>query len=609
MSIQSNFPNLKPSLLLDFANTKQLDNRVTFTRSTPAVYYDGKTTAMAEQNLLTYSQDFSNADWTKYKASITANTTTAPDGTATASALIENNENFQHLVYRNNVTNFITTGNIATLSIYAKANTRSWINLNLYDGSNRLTWFDLTNGVVGTNASGNTATITSVGNGWYRCIISRTIANGSVFSPEYGISSGDNVYAYTGNGTSNIYIWGAQLEQRSSATAYTATTTQPITNYVPVLLTARGGQPRFDHNPTTRVSLGLAIEGQRTNQCLQSEDFTTTWSSANQVSITSNTIVAPNGTLTGDKLIADATSNVHFVVQNTGSVSAPWTFSCYAKAGEYSRVGFSYSATGYVFFNLSTGVQEGTVGGAITGTSITPVGNGWYRISFTSTSTASGANIGIYLYNTTYTSGVPTFTGNGFSGAYIWGAQLETASFATSYIPTTSAAATRAAETVTMSTADTAAILDIAQGVMLVEATLPPTGGYDIGTFACGIGYSSNVYLGLLYAGTGYFQPTHGGFGPTPDPEVAGTLNKGAMSWSGTSGTVPAAYAQNGRVSNTGNGNGGLTCFAKFPNLTYLSIGFAAFDTALVNRKQCWVGKVAVYPQAATSAQLQALTS
>lgn len=606
MTISANFPNVQPSLLLDFANAKQLPPSVTFTRATTAAYYDGSTTAMAEQNLQIYSQEFNS--WTGNLCSVTANTTAAPDGTTTADTVAQTVTSGEHYLYRTEV--ICTAGVPFTLSIYAKNVDQNYIQLSV-SSNNLYANFDLSSGVVGSSYLVTSSSITSVGGGWYRCVATVTpVASGFFFIGFINSASASRIAVYTPASATSVYLWGAQVEQRSSVTAYTATTTQAITNYIPVLLTAGGGQPRFDHNPITSVSLGLAIESQRTNLCLQSADFTTTWSSANRVTITSNTIVAPDGTLTGDKLIANSgASNTHYVVQNTGSISAPWTFSCYAKAGEYSRIGFSYSNTGYVFFNLLTGVQEGTVGGGITSTIITAVGNGWYRISFTSTSTASGANIGIYLFDGAYSSGIPSFSGNDFNGVYIWGAQAESGSFPTSYIPTTSASATRAAETVTMSTADTAAILDINQGVMLVEATLPPTNGYEIGTFACGIGYSSTDYLGLLYAGTGYFQPTHGGFGPTPPAEVAGTLNKGALSWSGTSGTVPAAYAQNGQVSNTGNGNGGLTCFAKFPNLTYLSIGYAAFDTALANRKQCWIGKVAVYPQAATSAQLQALTA
>ena len=58
MAIQSNFPAIRPSLLLDFANSKRLDPRITFTRASTARYYDGSTVAKAEENLFVRSQEF-----------------------------------------------------------------------------------------------------------------------------------------------------------------------------------------------------------------------------------------------------------------------------------------------------------------------------------------------------------------------------------------------------------------------------------------------------------------------------------------------------------------------------------------------------------------------
>jgi hypothetical protein len=599
MSIQSNFPAVKPSLLLDFANTKQLDNRITFTRSTPAVYYDGKTTAMAEQNLLTYSDDLSDSSWTVANATKVTGIT-APDGTATAVKFVEGvTVGGTHFFYKSSGHPNISSKTVV-FSIYAKAVERSWISVNTYDSGYIQNYFDIGTGALGTIALGNTANIVSVGGGWYRIDIKRSFGAGLTGIAEITLATGDGVNAYNGNGTSGVYLWHPQIEQRSTATAYTVTTTQPITNYIPVLLSAGGNQARFDYTPTTGESLGLLIEEQRTNLALQSADFSTTWSSANQVSITSNTIVAPDGTLTGDKLIADATSNVHFVVQNTGSISAPWTFSCYAKAGEYSRVGFSYSNTGYVFFNLTTGVQEGTVGGGITSTSITSVGNGWYRISFTSTSTASGGNIGIYLFNTTYTSGIPTFTGNGFSGAYIWGAQAEAGSFASSYIATTSASATRTADRAFMTGANFSNWFNAGQGSFIVNAARAAiqdstgAGGYgrilgnDTGTNSF-LEYSPTTNI-VYVSGASAYSFT------VPNLNTsASVFNNMAVSYGSTGISVTA---NNGSVQ--------VNASARMANsngLYILATGNGAYSTSGL------VKRIAYYPIQVTSTNLQALTS
>ena len=85
MAIASNFPAIKPSLLLDFANTKKLDSRVTFTRTTTATYYDGVTTAMAEQNLILESQALNSSSWSRGSTTVSDNSVAAPDGTTTAS--------------------------------------------------------------------------------------------------------------------------------------------------------------------------------------------------------------------------------------------------------------------------------------------------------------------------------------------------------------------------------------------------------------------------------------------------------------------------------------------------------------------------------------------
>jgi hypothetical protein len=86
------------------------------------------------------------------------------------------------------------------------------------------TYFNLSTGTIGTVAQVHTASIISVGNGWYRCSIT---FSRNVGFPLIGTCSTDGTYrkVLTTNGTDGIYIWGSQLEQRDSLTAYTPTTT------------------------------------------------------------------------------------------------------------------------------------------------------------------------------------------------------------------------------------------------------------------------------------------------------------------------------------------------------------------------------------------------
>jgi hypothetical protein len=201
---------------------------------------------------------------------------------------------------------------------------------------------------------------------------------------------------------------------------------------------------RFDHDPVTGESLGLLVEEQRTNLFLQSEDFSTGWGTL-RASVTTNIIAAPDGSFTADKLTEDTTpSSTHLLTQGfvyTSGVTYTATF--FVKAGERSQfqIRASTQATfpGDAIFNLSTGTAT-----SLNGTSsIVPIENGWYRCSVTAAATANGTTgTGVYLRDGVSIS----YNGDGTSGIYIWGAQLEQASFPTSYIPTTSSTVTRTAD-------------------------------------------------------------------------------------------------------------------------------------------------------------------
>ena len=177
-------------------------------------------------NLVEYSEQFDNAYWTKNRSSITANSTTAPNGTATADSLIEDTANGTHEFIRVLPVDLQTYN----LSIYAKANTRTKIQLVLAGspwatGGNGEASFDLTLGTVISAVNGATGTIESVGNGWYRCTISKitSAADPSGVIAVRLLDASANA-SYTGNGTSGAYYWGAQVNIGSTAKPYFPTT-------------------------------------------------------------------------------------------------------------------------------------------------------------------------------------------------------------------------------------------------------------------------------------------------------------------------------------------------------------------------------------------------
>jgi hypothetical protein len=175
------------------------------------------------RNLLGYTEDFGNNFWTKTALSVTANTTTAPNGTTTADTLSDGLTNNAH--YINTPTSLGINGN-NTLSIYAKANTLNFLWIYFYNGSEPAgpaAWFNLSNGTIGTVYSGITANIEDAGNGWYRCSITRNFNFTASFSNcGYGVSEVDNVVSYLGTNKS-LFVWGAQLDGAAIPTTY-----QPI---------------------------------------------------------------------------------------------------------------------------------------------------------------------------------------------------------------------------------------------------------------------------------------------------------------------------------------------------------------------------------------------
>jgi hypothetical protein len=197
--------------------TGALDPRISFTRATTGtvtdfegliknvksgeVRFDGMRRV---ENLLTYSQDFSNAAWAKGNTTITGNVINAPDETLTADKLIEDTVNSTHQVYE---TYAAPVANSAVLfSVYAKAAERSVItlvNAGLIAPAN----FDLSTGV----ATGAGTAMYLVGNGWYRCCVLSIAPDttGRAYAIRLNNGSGTSYAGTTGYGA---YIWGAQLE-------------------------------------------------------------------------------------------------------------------------------------------------------------------------------------------------------------------------------------------------------------------------------------------------------------------------------------------------------------------------------------------------------------
>ncbi len=192
-----NFSNLNP-----FSNI--LGNHASQTLA-------ARPTLSAKYNQFTYTENFSNAVWDKSASSLDGTLVTAPNGSTTGVKIVENSTTAEHVVQRSDIS---FAANISyTVSIYAKAAERGWLYLRIGNtpfGGASQAFFNLTNGTVGTQTN-CTGTIQSVGNGWYLCKATATATSSGTTPTKYGPASADNTNSYLGDGSSGIYIWGADL--------------------------------------------------------------------------------------------------------------------------------------------------------------------------------------------------------------------------------------------------------------------------------------------------------------------------------------------------------------------------------------------------------------
>lgn len=452
---------------------------LSFSRAGNAIVTDstGKLT-YAPANILTYSQDFTNAAWLKNSVIITGNATTSPDGSSTATKVIEGNGGTQHIVYQLAASQQAGT---YLISCYLKKAERSFAALQIATdtASNRFTVVvDLNTGAVTSTSSsgapvGTFYNVSAIGNGWYRVSIGAVHTSSSVYlivSPsDVGVPTfTTGLPTYSGDGVSGVYAWGAQLERVTYQTQPSA--------YIPTTTAAVYG-PRYDYDASTTPATprGLLIEESRTNSLISIAN----WSNAN-VTKTLNSAISPDGAYNAVKFENAVSTTTSLTQSLTAPATGAHTYSLYVKVGNGNTIGNRFLLRNTTTATNLTGIivnySDGsfTYSAGSTGGSVTNVGNGWWRIALTASAITTGDLITCYAG---FASAVTPAIGDYF---YAWGAQLEAGAFATSYIPTTSASVTRAADSPTLSGAALTAA-GAATGSAIVQTSLSLYGAKNIG--------------------------------------------------------------------------------------------------------------------------------
>ena len=399
------------------------------------------------ENLLLQSNQF-DTNWVSIFTTETGGQT-GYDGSSDAWLLTKTDANGR--IYQS-----ISSSGVQSISIYAKAGTLDWVRLQVIDAiNNPSVFFDLQNGVIGVNAGANyvDSSIESIGtDGWYRLRITfdKAITLFNIYPAE-----GDNDTSGT---SGSIYIQDAMLNQGLVAYPYVETTTAPVAGGI------LEDMPRLDYTDSSCPA--LLLEPQRTNLVPYSEYF----SNPSNGSFELSDVISPEGLKNTTEFISE-NGNVECYEQYSFSATSGlyYTISCFVKKNDFDFFQLRFTGAGGVFvgsgawFNISTG-DKATIDSGITA-DIKDAGNGWYRIYATRQATSSGGGgIRVQLASG---DGVNNTNGDGIKSTYIYGAQLEDATYPTSYIPTYGTSQTRLQDSPTAS--NVASLIGQTEGTLFMD--------------------------------------------------------------------------------------------------------------------------------------------
>ena len=543
------------SLYLDFL-TPPLDSRITFSRGSNATLVDatGKIT-YAPNNQLTYSQDFSNAAWVATTATKTTGVSDPLGGTTacTVTATAGNGQILQS-----------AGGSAGTSTTYI---TSIW--LRRRTGTGTVSLFN-------PNGAGITAvTLTS---SWAQYSV---VGFGSASLNYNGVrlaTSGDEVD-----------VAFAQLEQVTYQTT-------PST-YVATTASAYYG-PRFDYDPVTLAPKGLLIEEARTNLLTYSNDISNAaWAKTN-ITVTAAATASPDGSVNAQRLqaIAAVPTVVNNVPVAVAATSA--TYSIYVKQGTGPNTAnvflFRNNTTATLLvggsLNYATGAWAYSTGS--TGVTVSNAGNGWWRIQMTAT---TGITSGDALHGYVGWTGASAAVGDFM---YAYGAQLEAATFATSYIPTVASTVTRSADVATMTGTNFSSWYNQTAGTFVTSAdTFAPESVFPH-IISVSNGSGAELIQTRFVAGSAY---------NVVDNSVEQANISLPTPAANTPQTRAITYAVNDFAAAAAGGLGSVDTFGSLPTVDRIYIGIRR--DGLAEFLNGHIRQIAYYNTRLPNAQLQTLTA
>lgn len=402
----------------------------------------------ANENLLLYSHTLENAAWSLGNATVTVDNTTAPDGTTTAEKVVEAATTTSHVIGQIRT---LTSNAVYTASIYVKPAgrtraqvffgksgspfTRGCVDVNLSTGAQ--------NASCDVNSPSFTAnrTVSDAGNGWWRVSITvRPDTTSTDWYLEVRMHDGTST-TYTGDGSSGVYVWGGQIQRGDQIGQYLQTSANP-----------KYDQPRIEYDVNGKA-LGFLSEAARTNIALRSQELDDAGWTKSNATITADFGTAADGTASSDKIVEDGAAAIHGVIAGVTVVAGgTYTMSAFVRPAGRTfafMYGINVDQYGAIFdlTNLTTAnITSGT--GSVTAKGIIPYPNGVYRIWVSGIMNGSATTLNFVGGPGTSLSvpGGYTYTGDSASGIEMWGIQIEAGPFPSSYMATTSASATRAAD-------------------------------------------------------------------------------------------------------------------------------------------------------------------